>query len=45
VDFASEKPSSLMADYLRRNGELSKAQIEFCLADEVLFGVGGLSDA
>jgi sulfide:quinone oxidoreductase len=36
---APQKIMYLMADYLRKKGELSKAKIEFCLAGDVLFGV------
>lgn len=36
---APQKIMYLMADHLRRRGELEKAAIQFCLAGDVLFGV------
>ena len=36
---APQKIMYLTADYLRKNGRLAGASVEFCLADGVLFGV------
>ena len=36
---APQKIMYLAADYLRKHGRLAEAQVEFCLAGDVLFGV------